>query len=1039
MSVVITEPAAAAEPTSSPPLPLSLHWSFGFTAPSFQSVHSLTTPTRSALAYCSSHFAVLHDLDRDTQRLLTGHVYDVSAVCVTRDKRFVITADRGAHGQDDDRGSVVIVWEVEGGRAVRVIQRETGVACMDVSDDGMFIAVVDNSTTQQQLHVYDWNAITTPLPDTAYTAAVAAVKLDVSDVTCVRFNPTSIHELVLNSALAVYFAHWTQPASSTDTAAITVASPALPAKQGKRAQLSQSTFIPHTNKAVTATHSGHLIVFDSISSASASSSSSTATTTVSRSSAAHPIVRTAIKQLKLVRSAIRVLLCVGTWLVCGCDDGSVRWFDYQFRIVAWWEDSLGRGEVRSLSFDDMPVRGRQASSGSGEAELAVPPFILATSKGKVIALSSSHLNAAQPAQRKGQLLLTSFDAPVTSVHAHPTLPLFASSTTAASVSVWDTDDRRLVGSRTMYRNGSSSAASSGSAVSAVQFSPHGNMLAVGFDSGEVRLLDTAAIASTSASAASFLSDIATFKQPQARIRLLAWSECSTWLASADDSHNVSLYRYWHADERVDKAKEYIYVGRYRSHYDSIVALLFTAATASSRPPAQHDQRELLPPLHPPSLHSLGSDRLLQEYDLSSSSIKAGLRLRSSVVVEESALPVAMVRVSGGSVVGDASDDGSEWLVIANDEYKLRCWQLVRDGSNSKLLLRRTVLAPTFCGCITALSLLPAVSAPSSSSSPAHVLFSSATASNDCYVGVLALPLLGQPDSAVAVLAHPSSSAAQFSAAFDGSQLLSFSPLDTAIKLWSLTPAAFPTSSPAVPTSALLAALDGDESGSLAARVEQYAMLCEIEDAERESSARQERRVYGDIAFSHIGRLCRALGCYVSQREEQQMIDELRWEQQRRPPTAAGQPQPPSADGRLSKDDFLRLYLHHRPMFGLGHEQFEWAFSTLQQQHNKPNDTIVDRAVDELDETDETIDTAELVHSLLTEGEAITAAELGHCLDQLLGRGQKYTAGEEEKEAVVEVALDEGGDGKEVERLLARLPQRLSARWFASTLLGFDDY
>ena len=1018
MSVVITEPAP---PTGNSPsaLPLSLHWSFGFTAPAFQSVHSLTTPTRSALAYSSSHFAVLHDLDRDTQRLLTGHVYDVSAMCVTRDKRFVVTADRGAEGQEDARGSVVIVWEVEGGRAVRVIQRESGVSCMDVSDDGMFIVVVCNSTTQQQLHVYDWNAITTPPATTPYTPAIATTKLEVSDVTCVRFNPTSIHELVLNSSSTVYFAHWTQPTSSTDTAAITIASPSLPAKQGKRVQLTQSTFIPHTNRAVTATHSGHLIVFDS-------ASSSSTTTTATRTSATQPTIRTAIKQLKLVRAAIRVLLCVGSWLVCGCDDGSVRWFDYQFRIVAWWEDSLGRGEVRSLSFDDMPVRNRQASSGSSEAELAVPPFILATSKGKVIALSSTHLNASQPAQRKGQLLLTSFDAPVTSVHAHPTLPLFASSTTAASVSVWDTDDRRLVGSRTVYR---AASGGSGTAVSVVQFSPHGNMLAVGFDNGEVRLLDTAAIASTSASAASFLSDIATFKQPQARIHLLAWSECSTWLASADESYNVSLYRYWHGDERVDKAKEWIYVGRYRSHYDTIVSLLFTSA--SSHTAAVHDQRDLLPPLHPPSLHSLGSDRLLQEYDLSSSSIKAGLRLRSTVVVEESALPVAMVRVSGGSVVGDEGDDSSEWLVIANDEYKLRAWQMIREGSTSKLLLRRTVLAPTFCGCITALSLLPAVSSSSPSSST-HLLFSSTTASNDCYVGVLALPLLGQPDSAVAVLAHPSSSSARFSPAFDGSQLLSFSPLDTAIKLWSLTPAAFPTSSLSASTSALLSELDDEESSSLAARIEQYAMLCEVEDAERESSGRHERRVYGDIPFHHIGRLCRALGCYVSQREEQQMIDELRWEQQRQPKQ--------HTEGRLSKDDFLRLYLHHRPIFGLGHEHFEWAFHTLQQHDTPPTTTITDSVEEGREQVvvDDTLDTAELVRTLMSGGEGITAVELSQCLDQLLGKGQKYREGEEEKEAA-EVALEKGGDGKEVERILARLPKRMSAHWFASTLLGFDDY
>jgi len=113
---------------------LNLQWAFGFNTTVLGAVHSLSTPRRNALFYVSSHTGVIHDTDRDIQRLLQGHCNPITAVCVSQDKRWIFTADSG-------EDSMIVVWDSLKAKPIKIIRHKYkhGIVAMDISADAMFL------------------------------------------------------------------------------------------------------------------------------------------------------------------------------------------------------------------------------------------------------------------------------------------------------------------------------------------------------------------------------------------------------------------------------------------------------------------------------------------------------------------------------------------------------------------------------------------------------------------------------------------------------------------------------------------------------------------------------------------------------------------------------------------------------------------------------------------------------------------------------------------------------------------------------------
>jgi len=190
------------------------------------------------------------------------------------------------------------------------------------------------------------------------------------------------------------------------------------------------------------------------------------------------------------------------------------------------------------------------------------------------------------------------------------------------------------------------------------------------------------------------------------------------------------------------------VGKHRGHWRNIVGLCFSTGGAPIR------------------LYSLGEDRKLVEYEIHSSGGGAAkdsghtgehssdFTIHSSTVVEQEARPTGLMFVS-------EHENGAESaLLIMNDEYKFKVF---RNRS-----CRSTSLAPTYGGPLC--KMLPISAGPASSSSAkdegadnAGKHGSTGTKQDDQFllyathnkvIGVIQLPLDGNPHRYMGLIAHP---------------------------------------------------------------------------------------------------------------------------------------------------------------------------------------------------------------------------------------------------------------------------------------------
>ena len=147
-----------------------------------------------------------------------------------------------------------------------------------------------------------------------------------------------------------------------------------------------------------------------------------------------------------------------------------------------------------------------------------------------------------------------------------------------------------------------------------------------------------------------------------------------------------------------------------------------------------------------------------------------------------------------------------------------------------------------------------------------------------------------------------------------------------------------------------------------------------------------RLITGTVPISELGNMMRSLGFYPSGREVEEMMTEARLVAK-----AAGR-EGDEASAMLF-DEFLVMYVNHRPIFGVSKEQIAQAFATL----SADGSGALSRDA--------------LLKALASHDEALGGDDLAQCLRMLVG----------------------------VEEPSAALPDALDAKTFAEHVLGFQDY
>ena len=776
-----------------------------------------------------------------------------------------------------------------------------GVAAMDISPDAMFLVTLsyaEDEEHEQFISLWEW---TVERDGPLYTSTVEVGNVQAA----VKFNPSDIREVVTTGTQRVVFWSW-------HAKKFKFYSPPVSQRDFRQnvGVFTMTMFLPGTTQAVTATTDGDVLLWDQN----------------MVSDHANATDRSAVKVVRIShKGGIQYLAVCGKLLVTGSDDGAVRFFDFGFRLVSWFED-MNAGPVTSVSFalDDLKPMDEEAFS--------VPDFLCGTTHGLIVGMQASMFEELSAEQRRGTLIVQGMDDEVHGMHAHPFLAQMAVAAYSGSVQVWDYLERTLLVVRRFD--------ASRLRPQTVTFDPLGRFLAIGFTNGAIKFVTADRLEDTQP----------VVRNSQGAVTDIRFSADGSYVATADADRCVALYRYMRAplrrtgfnatgeaeaDETVKEVEQWVYLGKNRAHSRPITGLEFGVDGDGQ-----------------PLLVSCGEDRRVVEYDVTGSSVAKGLVTKGQRVrVEQTATPTACMWHP------PVEHSRENLLVTASDEYKLKLWNATNKAC------RRTVLGPTYGGPINRLMRLPQPQSRTDvageevgAQMPECVVYSTA----EKVVGLIMLPLDGNVDASMGLIAHPREVSA-ISTSHDGRYLLTAGGSDGVVNMWTVdtrglqSMAAEGRSGDGMEP--FLNLLDGGRGGAFYEEIADYFYYAQLRSQGEDSTS--PRRTSGRVPLAELPNLMRALGFYPTELEIENMCSEIRYSSF----TATGQ-----TKEELDLNDLIRLYVNHRPVLGIGKAQIDAALTLIKDATQSGPD----------------VEWETLSHLLKTKAEGLSDQELLTCVNALVG-------------------------------------------------------
>ncbi|KAM3610798.1 uncharacterized protein V6R79_009053 [Siganus canaliculatus] len=886
---------------------LSLEWVFGMN-PAFPGI-CLQDHDQLVILYGGAHVGIMYNHTSNSQHLLQGHSNPISCMCVSEDKRWIATADKGPN-------SMVLIWDSYSGIPVHTLfdcHHGGGVAAMAFSGDLKHLVTIGDEEVQC-LCIWDWTSgAEQPLWFTELNPKYGIQ-------TYVIFNPNDSTQLVTHSDSHVLF--YSRALGSLQYFALKINTVKInKAETGgtdgtDAASSSQSVFHCTMPWVLRATAGGNLLVWD--------------VTSYTSPNQKFPMKH--VKVIPIQKDPITTLTVTDSYTVTGDSRGQISFYDEEFKIVLWY-NNFNLDTIISISFSKESTEGHQEGDICG-CDTAKPLILR-----NFVVSTHSYIVHVNMQRCTTEILLHKDCEPLRAVACHPTQPVVAMGNQSGILKMWDYNSKEILCSR---------AYETKKQIECLTFDPQGLYLAVGFGNGAVSIVNADTLKSDPEDCFHYTKD---------SIHHITFSPDSNYLATADAGKAVTVFRLQNGSVPC-----WTFLGRYRSHRKPIKDLLFGVHLDSTQP----------------RLLSLGMDRQLVEYDLEHSDLNK-LVILSSDLTEQSAVPLCMLWYPPITT--------EQFLLVASDQYKMKLY-----NSTTKMC-RKTLLGPKCGSLIERAAVLPV-------SKNSYYL---AYITED-KVGVQMLPLDGNPYKSSCVNSHPTGVSA-FACSYDGRFVFTAGRSDCTIMAWGISLDALEAAAAlgGQDLEPFYTLLEGGRDGKFYKDLEDLFYYCQIQHQGIDTM--EKRQMSTKIPLSEVPSLMRALTYFPTEQEIEDMLNEVKFSKY-------------AETGKyvidIDLEEFIKLYVNHRPAFGISKDQISQAFHILGHRDSTGQDVLERR---------------ELLELLQTRGEPMTEEEVAECFTTLLGLS-------DEAEEGVPLEREHSHSEGSGHSWQSAIPDQISMKTFTGRILGF---
>lgn len=489
-------------------------------------VQSLSTKDRNALFFLSAHSGVIYDFEHRSQMILQGHCNAITTCAVSKDKRWIVTADTG-------EDSILVVWDSFTGAPVKTIfsPHTNGCISVDISDDALYITTLkapSNDGEPQEVAVWAW----TRQQNDDQLPLLRETMITTEKQHKILFNTYNQSEIVTTGNKTVCFWTWEEfrlegyvgKVSKTDFGHFS-------------GRLTNTIFLGNSGNALTCSDEGYTILWET----------QYSTILLDDANNGDKLMRTASKVLKLVENAgISTIQIINDYIAIASTDGAVRFFDFFLRLESWFED-FAAGPVTSLSFSLQECPYPVGEAGSPGLQFWVPDFIVGTADAFIVGAESALFDEIRADDRRGTLLMQGMSDEISAVSCHPTNPLVSFACSNGNIHIWDYEMKILINLRefnskkTIPANheATSSVSKTNVAEKSTFLHPYctafepttGEFLAVGFTSGHIKFVNVET-----------LEDMVSYAPSLDAILGLTFSSNGMYLAAYDSSHHVMVFK-----------------------------------------------------------------------------------------------------------------------------------------------------------------------------------------------------------------------------------------------------------------------------------------------------------------------------------------------------------------------------------------------------------------------------------------------------------------------------------------------------------------